>query len=286
MSWPKIAEYFNELSTACDDADPIGQKWSAFQSVVAEAATTTPYHLKTLLRLLNDLSQEKPKEEIAILDHGCGGGLTLLFLAASGYRNIYGVDVNGAAVRWNYLAKSELKLEGQRFWGYNGETLPFSADSFDIIFSQQVLEHVSPQLLVPYYREEYRVLRQDGIAYHQVPHRLVPFESHSRTWFLHYLPHSLFIAALSLMNRATKTERTQLFLRWPWAHRRQMKGLFGNVSDITLERLMQPVNEAYYDGPVRLRRLITAVLKLPVIGSAASVVLRNLVQIDTVSVKR
>ena len=88
------------------------------------------------------------------------------------------------------------------------------------------------------------------------------------------------------MNRATKTERTQLFLRWPWAHRRQMKGLFGNVSDITLERLMQPVNEAYYDGPVRLRRLITAVLKLPVIGSAASVVLRNLVQIDTVSVKR
>lgn len=50
---------------------------------------------------------------------------------------------------------------------YDGKTLPFERNTFDIVFSSNVLEHIAwqPQIL----REIRRVLRGSGIAIHLVP---------------------------------------------------------------------------------------------------------------------
>mgnify|MGYP001765045447 CR=1 FL=1 len=68
---------------------------------------------------------------------------------------------------------------------------PFADDWFDVVISEEVVEHVPTSLVANYYSEAARVLRPDGVAYYTVPHRLGPYDSHTRTWFVHYLPRML-----------------------------------------------------------------------------------------------
>jgi SAM-dependent methyltransferase len=50
---------------------------------------------------------------------------------------------------------------------YNGHTLPFGEDTFDIVYSSNLLEHVPH--LDDFEREIHRVLRPDGLAVHVLP---------------------------------------------------------------------------------------------------------------------
>lgn len=50
---------------------------------------------------------------------------------------------------------------------YDGETLPFENDSFDILFSSNVLEHIVQ--LESFQTEMARVLKRDGVAIHILP---------------------------------------------------------------------------------------------------------------------
>jgi len=42
---------------------------------------------------------------------------------------------------------------------------------------------------------------------------------------------------------------------------------------------------SYYDGPIRLRRLISTLIALPLIGGIAGAVLRHFVMLETLSVR-
>jgi SAM-dependent methyltransferase len=50
---------------------------------------------------------------------------------------------------------------------YDGSNFPFSENSFDVVFSSNVLEHISD--LAQIHNEIRRVLRDDGIAVHVIP---------------------------------------------------------------------------------------------------------------------
>ncbi len=50
---------------------------------------------------------------------------------------------------------------------YDGVNFPFANESFDIIFSSNVLEHIQP--LPPIFTEMRRVLKAEGVALHLVP---------------------------------------------------------------------------------------------------------------------
>ena len=54
--------------------------------------------------------------------------------------------------------------------------------------SIQVAEHVTNDLIDTYYSEEGRILKEGGYVYHELPHKLIPFESHSRLWLIHLFP--------------------------------------------------------------------------------------------------
>jgi SAM-dependent methyltransferase len=60
------------------------------------------------------------------------------------------------------------------------ERLPFADNSFDVVYSHEVLEHVQDDRQAC--REMARVLRRGGHAVIFVPNRLYPFETHGIYW--------------------------------------------------------------------------------------------------------
>ena len=59
-----------------------------------------------------------------------------------------------------------------------------------------------------------RILKDNGLLYHQIPHRLVLYESHTKVWLLHWLPKKLF--KVFFKKNKAKFIENHLFLDWPW----------------------------------------------------------------------
>jgi SAM-dependent methyltransferase len=73
---------------------------------------------------------------------------------------------------------------------YAGGVFPFQNASFDIAWSNAVLEHVGDfDAQVLFIKEIRRVAKN---AFFTTPNRYFPIETHTRTPFLHWLPKSIF----------------------------------------------------------------------------------------------
>ena len=267
--------------------DEINSRWQAFCETVRTYEEHPPYHLAILFDRIEHYRKDRSRNEISILDHGCGGGSSILYLLARGYTEIYGVDVQSDRndsffTPQNRVLQEIFGKKDDRFIIYDGKNLPYANDFFDVIFSQQVIEHVEHDCIDDYYREEGRVLKPGGIATHQVPHRLVPYESHAQTWLIHYLPLGLQKPICSVLG----IEFVEgLFLRWPSYHWRKINRHIGPSIDMTLERFTAIDTPDYYDGPVKLRNLLTRSLKLKVLGKLFGVFLKSMVMKETLSTK-
>jgi len=69
------------------------------------------------------------------------------------------------------------------------EILPFENESFDLVISNQVIEHVPNQKL--HIAEINRVLKNDGICYLATPNKFTIMEPHFKLPFLSYLPNKI-----------------------------------------------------------------------------------------------
>ena len=87
---------------------------------------------KVLLKYLEDM----PKNA-KILEVGCGSGRFLEFLEKKGYKNLYGIDSSKEMLM---IAKTKTRAKLIKGDAYK---LPFSKNSFDVIFSVHVLMHIS-----------------------------------------------------------------------------------------------------------------------------------------------
>ena len=86
---------------------------------------------------------------------------------------------------------------------YDGRIFPFADQSFDICWSNAVIEHVGTrdqQLL--FLKEIRRVARR---AYLTTPNRHFPIEVHTRTPLLHFLPKPVFDSYLNLIGKKWAT---------------------------------------------------------------------------------
>ncbi len=171
--WYDTLDEITGLLEAVDDAELL-RRWNQFATKTVPTSPQ-PYHLDRIIAELNELWQTRPASSIAILDHGCGPASTLIWLAALGYTNVYGVDIGSDFSAQNRLARLCWSRKDDAFVSFDGAHLPYQDSQFDLVISQQVLEHVSDACLEAYYREEGRVLRPGGRALHQVPHRLAPY---------------------------------------------------------------------------------------------------------------
>ncbi|SHJ53879.1 glycosyltransferase [Cycloclasticus pugetii] len=127
-----------------------------------------------------------PINNLEILDIGTGNGEISSFIGAR--NNVTSVDLydtRQVSDHYNFTQCNEL--------------LPFKSESFDIVISNHVIEHVTNQEL--HINEIKRVLKNDGILYLATPNKFWPFEVHYRIYLLHYLPHKLFHQALKKLGR-------------------------------------------------------------------------------------
>jgi len=282
-NWRELTQAYRALHAAGAGTEDAEAAWTTYRELVQASSSHPPYHIKLLLDHLDAFRGDRRREDIVILDHGCGGALTLFYIAVLGYTNFWGVDIGGDFSSWNALARSKFGHKEDRLSVYEGQDLPLPDATVDVIFSQQVIEHLNDHALDSYYQEEGRVLKRGGHVVHYVPHRLVPYDSHTKTWLIHYLPQPLYRSAARLLRSPVPDH---LHLRWPWVHNSLLRKYVGEVEDVTAARLATLPDDDGYDGSFGLRRAICSVMNTPVLKVIAGAILSNLVMLETISTKR
>lgn len=104
-----------------------------------------------------------------ILEIGCGHGGISIYLSMNGARTVKAIDISNEAlvtaekIKKNIEEKGCLRGEVIEFYNAGAEKLPFPDDSFDIILTDNVLEHLTN--LENCIKEFSRVLRKGGVIY-------------------------------------------------------------------------------------------------------------------------
>jgi SAM-dependent methyltransferase len=92
----------------------------------------------------------------------------------------YGTEPGGDGFNQGYIASQKLfaanGLDPDRVVNSPGESLPFADESFDVVYSANVLEHTGdPEHVLA---ESLRVLRSGGLLHMEMPNFLSYFEGH------------------------------------------------------------------------------------------------------------
>lgn len=209
-----------------------------------------------------------------ILDFGSGGGRSVVYLYLLGYQNVYGIDLNSQE-RNNKIMKL-LGSDKIHFTQYDGSLLPFENSRFDLVFSEQVLEHVKNVPL--YYSETFRVLKSQGVTYHIFPHRLMPFDSHTRTWFIHMLPYTGRKVLFKLLGHDFEYNESLLNFKTISYHISLLKQYSNSIDNLTEERLLSFGNKEleHYEGNRRIRLFVDKLIKNKYFGKIFLKLLSNL----------
>jgi SAM-dependent methyltransferase len=116
-----------------------------------------------------------------LLDFGCGAGEVVDLALQAGFDS-WGIDTFDDV--WEQYGHAAGKSEGRIIHTIAGEPLPFDDQSFDIVVSNQVFEHIEDPR--PVVREVARVLRRRGLIVAMFPTREVIIEPHLRAPFVHW----------------------------------------------------------------------------------------------------
>ncbi len=111
-----------------------------------------------------------------ILEDGCGVGAYLARLA-SGAQHAVGLEIEFERLK-------EARQLGPEGVNGVGEALPFPTDTFDLVLSHEVIEHVQDDRLAV--QEMVRVLKPGGRLTLFCPNRGYPFETHGIYWRKRY----------------------------------------------------------------------------------------------------
>jgi SAM-dependent methyltransferase len=135
-------------------------------------------YFRLLRNILNDLGLDINSKSV-ILDFGCGEGRRVYELRKMGL-NVFGVDIENRYEKIKNMGIEEGIIkefeEVFRTIDTSNYKIPFGDNTFDFVFSEQVLEHV--QNWMEAITEIKRVLKPGGFSLHFFPSRLRPIESH------------------------------------------------------------------------------------------------------------
>lgn len=132
-----------------------------------------------VLHLIHTRAYEQAALHVAdkdVLDIGCNTGYGSKILMHSGGR-VIGVDVSSDAID---VARKKFGTSGIEFCCVDGKILPFADQSFDIVTSFQVIEHVVD--LERFFLEILRVLRPGGKAVFTTPNGPLRIHPGTKPW--------------------------------------------------------------------------------------------------------
>lgn len=152
------------MSTAAKSTLSTKENW---EDVYAELARYQDLYLyqQQLVELICE--KKTALRNARILEVGCGKGNEIIQLAKKGEACV-GLDFSESAMAW---MQTRLAKEGLRMPLVRGDArnLPFNMDSFDLVFSQGVLEHFATPGEV--LQEQRHVMRNGGIIVIEVPNK-------------------------------------------------------------------------------------------------------------------
>jgi SAM-dependent methyltransferase len=242
------------------NADKAATAWKSLEELLAIDSEWVPFHLRSIICRLSEIERRtaKPPEEIILLEHGCGTGSTVAFLLLRGFKACYGVDIGDDDYfePCSRFFRMRYGLTHDVYRRFDGAELPFENEKFDFIFSRQVFEHVREDLIGSYVATEARTLAKNGIAFHQIPTRNCPWESHTKLWLIHYLPKYLRYRLYRGLGIDYDYVDSILNLKWRSQYLRLFGRYFREIADVTAERMKSMPPSDGYDGSIALRRLL------------------------------
>ena len=192
--------------------------------------------------------QEAPGERIRgrLLENGCGIGLYLQHLIPLGCE-VFGLE-------FDLERAAAARSRSENILGAAGEDLPFPADSFDLVLSNEVIEHVvDDQRAV---REMIRVLVPGGRLVLFCPNRWYPVETHGIFWRGTY-----YFGNKPLVNYLPRPWRDRLAPHVRTYTRKDLNALF---EDLPVKFVTRKVIFGGYDNIInrfpRLGRILRAIL--------------------------
>jgi len=119
-------------------------------------------------------------ESRKLLEVGSGFGTNMAVWIRHFNVDAYGVEPGGEGFNQGFIASQKLLsangIDPDRIINSVGESLPFPDESFDIVYSANVLEHTAdPERVLA---ESFRVLRHGGLLHMEIPNYLSYFEGH------------------------------------------------------------------------------------------------------------
>ncbi len=150
------------------------------------------------LDVLKALGVDLPKTA-KILDFGCGAGRTIKALRAFGYANTYGYDVGDGRT---LLGVDRDRISVGTLLNLR---LPYEDNSFDLVVSDQVFEHVQDQARV--FQELLRITKPGGLGMHIIPARYMPIEGHIKVPFGGVIQHRWWYKLWALLGIRNKHQR-------------------------------------------------------------------------------
>lgn len=230
-----------------------------------------------------------------VLDFGCGAGrLVQAGIAA-------GLDMGGADV---YYGGSKTRAEAERLGLLGGAIreirdgrLDYATASFDLVLSNQVLEHVAD--LNAALEEIHRVLKPDGAVLSIFPARDVFREGHIGIPFAHWFPGNsrlrfYYVWGLRRLGLGTWKQEAATCRQWAvdklawidaYTHYRSRREIFDAFGRFFVSQLRESdyIRYRLLDRPGR--RALAALADLPVVSAAARAVFRKLAFLVIVSRK-
>ena len=299
MTWKELKRAYSELLAKAKETENFFNEWERFKLIANQIAKNPPLAVSSIHLSLSIIEKKINKKNIFILDHGIGSGIKSMYLAALGYYNVHGVDHSGDFNPLNKILKKIFGIKTINFYKTNGKEIPFPDSYFDFIMSIQVAEHVTEDKINIYYSEEGRVLKKGGYIYHELPHKLMPYESHSRLWFIHMFPffckpllYGFFISLQQKRNLILKGSfyanhfsKENVILRTPKFHKKMLLKHIGQYQDLTVKRLLEHTDFSAYDkdSPLMLRKIIQKLFSIPYIGILFIHIFKNFFILQTLS---
>lgn len=165
------------------------------------------------------------------LDLGCGKGDSIKIFEFLNREVVWhGVDVEDSPEVKNRTRKNDSILT------FNGVNLPYKDDYFDLVYTNQVLEHVRhPDALIP---DVFRVLKRGGILIGSVSY-LEPYHSYS---IFNYTPYGLAEVinngGFKLIEIRPETDALMLIIRQLFNGSSHFKSIWNHNYLYTLIRIM------------------------------------------------
>lgn len=265
--WSDFCTAYNDFIDNLDFNDKAYEKWNIL--VLISKDMPYPNHLVHLIKYLECESNYN------VLDHGCGGAINVIYLLCLGYKNIKGVDLNHKKQRFlainSFLTRNKI-VSNDILSTYTGVSTGFDDNCFNVIFSTQVVEHLSDQDFDGFFEEENRILGEHGVLFHEFPHKNTIYDGHLNTYLLHMLPDGVLTSTLKLFgNKRYVRINKDLFLRSIRKINKRIKQHFKVVIDLTSERLLLNTDYSTYKGNKKLRKIVGYMLKVSVFRKLISV---------------